>query len=160
MKTLLDLLNRLEQPLQILERRGFSVNTLLPASRNGQLPLYLVKLGGRDHWFHTVEEIDVFRVDEGKKLGKELAVSDSDEKKPEDDKVHYLMEELHELRSANRTLEKLGELGFELADIVPPFKSPVGRQSRSSRWSRTRTLTTSPICGIWSAKFGSSAKKV
>ncbi|QVL32217.1 DNA gyrase subunit B [Telmatocola sphagniphila] len=122
LKTLLDLLNRLEQPLQILERRGFSVNTLLPASRNGQLPLYLVKLGGRDHWFHTVEEIDVFRVDEGKKLGKELAVSDSDEKKPEDDKVHYLMEELHELRSANRTLEKLGELGFELADIVPPVQ--------------------------------------
>src|SRR5262249_25699044 len=58
---LVQVLGELEDCLQILERRGLSVPTVLKRAGTSGLPVYRVLLGGREQWFATSAEVDSFR---------------------------------------------------------------------------------------------------
>jgi DNA gyrase subunit B len=128
---LVEVLDRLEQSLQILERRGVVFLSFInQANQQGLLPAWHVKLAGKEHWFHTAEEVDAFRQTEALRLGKDLVVGDTDDNealKTDNTEMRLTVEEFHEIRGVNRQLLKLAESGFVLADLVP-YPRVAGRE--------------------------------
>ena len=126
LKELLEVLEKLEASAQILERRGFPLAWFAQhANAEGLLPTWHVRLAGKDHWFHTPEEVDAFRVAKSLELGRELVAVDSDDKeaqKAESTEDHIVREEYHEIRAVNRGLAQLAKLGFSALDLVPPVR--------------------------------------
>jgi DNA gyrase subunit B len=129
-------LGELEVLLQILERRGLNMTNYLKQADGGGLPLYHVVLAGKEHWFHTPAQVDDFLAKKKQELGRELVVADdaltsSGRKSSENGNgnsngngegvsgVPYFRQELHEVRTINRHLEKLRELELKATDLAP-----------------------------------------
>lgn len=117
-------LNEVADPLVILERRGLSIAGLLAQAKDGALPLYRVQLGGKEHWLHTAEDLDRFRTAEQARLGRDLVVAEGEPGaaaagETNGESAHFAVQELHEVRSLNRGLAKLRELGLSGRDLVP-----------------------------------------
>ena len=74
--SLVRMLGDLEEPLQILERRGMSLPAFFRRVGPAGLPIYRVLAGGQEHWFSTSAEVDAFRKAEQERLGGELVVAD------------------------------------------------------------------------------------
>src|SRR5262249_35697354 len=68
---LLQVLEELEGPVQILERRGLDLSAFLRRG-TGTLPTFRVLLGGSEHWFASSAEVDAFRQSEQQRLGHDL----------------------------------------------------------------------------------------
>jgi DNA gyrase subunit B len=126
---LVPVLNEVEAAVVILERRGHSLESFLPREKGGGFPMFHVRLGAKEHFFHTQEEVDAFRAAESQRLGRELVLSDEvlatggavkDGQPPTvDERYRFTVDEWHEVRALNRAVAKLREAGFEPADLVP-----------------------------------------
>jgi DNA gyrase subunit B len=119
-------LGELEEQLQIVERRGLNLSVLLAGANGKGLPLFHVVLAGKEHWFHTAQEVDKFRQEEGQRRGRDLVVAEVGASKPAQPGANgngtpaeFFLQELHEVRGINRHLEKLKEFGLVPADLVP-----------------------------------------
>src|SRR5262245_34226095 len=117
--TLLDVLDKLEGSLVVLERRGITLGAIVAQAKDGKLPTWHVKVGGREHWFHTPDEVNAFREKESARLGKALVVDHTEEEPTADAETRLVADEFHEVRAINRALAKLGEFGFGAADLLP-----------------------------------------
>ncbi len=120
LRSLVAVLDELEQALVILERRGVSLAGFLAQLKNAQLPAYRVLLSSQEHWFFTQAQIDAFRKQQQQE-GRELIVAD-EESASANGNGHgeiFAIQELHEVRSVNRGLEKLAALGLTPADLIP-----------------------------------------
>ena len=73
-----DILEKLEGSLIVLERRGVTLSNIIAQGRDGKLPTWHVKVGGKEHWRHTPEEVNALREVESAKLGKALVVDSND----------------------------------------------------------------------------------
>lgn len=119
------LLAFVESQLQILERRGLSLSTLLPKLTEHGLPVYWVRLGRQEQFFHTAQEVDAFRTQQEKRLGRSLVLADTvsdtasaaQAASKADDQ--FERKELNEVRALNRLLPRLAEFGLTLHDLVP-----------------------------------------
>jgi DNA gyrase subunit B len=126
---LLPILAEAETAVLTLERRGHTLESFLARARDGVLPVYHVRFRGEEKFFHTSAEVEAFRAEQSRKLGKELVLADltvtgaTGEPAPAADKSveQYTMDEWHEVRGLNRALAKLREkpFGFEPGDLVP-----------------------------------------
>ena len=127
---LLPVLAEAETAAVNLERRGHTLGEFLRRAKDGALPAYHVRFAGREHWFHTNDEVVAFRAEQAAKLGKELTLADElappaghgepgVAPAPADDATRYTLDEWHEVRALNRALAKLRVLGFEPGDLVP-----------------------------------------
>jgi DNA gyrase subunit B len=141
---LLDIAEKLEQSLQILERRGAPLITFLHLADARGLPAWHVKLGGKEHWFHSEVDADAFRKAEALRLGRDLVVADADDPEAQqaiDPEFRLTVEEYHEIRGVNRQLQRLAEFGFGLGDLVPAprvaGREPVVRFALEHGESRT-----------------------
>jgi DNA gyrase subunit B len=120
LESLVQVLTPLEKYLQILEQRGISLATFLPRATERGLPAWKVLLGGREHWFHTAEEVDAFRKAESERIGRELVVEDETGATAGNGQGGLLLvQELHEVRHLNRGLDELRQRGLETADLLP-----------------------------------------
>ena len=119
---LLEVLDKLESLLQILERRGVVFLSFINHADKRGLPPWHVKLAGKEHWFHEEDEVIAFRQAEAVRLGRDLVVADADDpsvQKNDDAEMRLTVEEYHEIRGVNRALTKLAEYGFGLSDLIP-----------------------------------------
>lgn len=120
LKGLMTALDDVEDALNILERRGLNIATLLGRIKDGHLPSFKVTLGNQEHWFFTKDEVEAFR-NEHLQKGKQLVVAD--------DEVHkngngtpgevFAFLELHEVKTVNRGLDKLREFKLQPSDLLP-----------------------------------------
>jgi DNA gyrase subunit B len=117
--TLLDVLDKLEGSLFVLERRGVTLAGIIAQARDGKLPTWHVKVGGKEHWFHTPEEVNAFREAESQRLGKALVVDHTEEAPTTDTDSRLVADEFHEVRAINRALGRLAEFGFAASDLLP-----------------------------------------
>lgn len=123
----LPLMAEVEAALVTLERRGQTVEGFLrKRNEKGELPDHHVRLEGRDYWFHSKAEVEAFRAEQEKKLGKPLVLADASlagadgqTVAAETDVVRYMYDEWHEVRGLNKSMAKLKELGIEPSDLVP-----------------------------------------
>lgn len=119
---LLDTLDKLEAQLQILERRGVVFANFIAMATDKGLPIWHVKYAGRENWFHTAEEVDAYRQQQATLLGHDLVIAnadtDTDAKNKAEAEQRFNAEEFHEIRTINKHLQKLTEMGFVPSDLV------------------------------------------
>jgi DNA gyrase subunit B len=113
LRGLVEALQPLDHALMILERRGFTLTTLLDHAKSGVLPSYRVFKPGAEKWFHTPDEVQSFCQAEqtGGPEGNGSGTT-------------FEIQELHEVRAIARGLERLKEFGFTPEDLVPPKVLP------------------------------------
>jgi DNA gyrase subunit B len=75
LRKIVGMMRRLEEPLDLLERRGLTLKHLAEKAVDGVLPPYRVFLGRQEHWFHKKEDRDAFVAAQEEKFGHELNVA-------------------------------------------------------------------------------------
>src|SRR5262249_9114992 len=75
LRSLVEIVEEMEESLVILERRGYSIAKLIERMKDGKLPTFRVVLGTDEKWMFTREEVDACREAELKK-GRELVIVD------------------------------------------------------------------------------------
>ncbi|HEY3787678.1 MAG TPA: DNA gyrase subunit B [Urbifossiella sp.] len=117
---LLPTLSDVETAAMNLERRGHSLESFLHKAKEGVFPVYHIRFGGKEFWFHTNEEVIAFRAEQAEKLGKELVLADdlTAPSLPGEEGARYTLDEWHEVRGLNRAVAKLQAMGFKPADLV------------------------------------------
>jgi DNA gyrase subunit B len=128
---LLPMLDELDKNIGILERRGQPFTNFVKRFKEGVgLPFFHVRFQGLDSFFHNSEEVEEFRVAQGKKLNRELTFAEAvptahatdgttGTTTPADEAYRFSVDEWHEVRALNRTLLKLKESNIVPADLVP-----------------------------------------
>jgi DNA gyrase subunit B len=127
LRTIVGLLSRLVEPLELLERRGLSLRYLAQKVGSGKtaLPQYRVFLGQTEQWFEKKEEVEHFIQTEEQRRGQELSVAteaaatDGKSETPSADNTLVVVD-LHEIRTINDVLRNLRGYGVELKDLFPP----------------------------------------
>jgi DNA gyrase subunit B len=112
----------LEEALLALERRGISIreHATRQDPTSGKLPVYHVFLGSHEHWFTSRAELDAFVAQQEEATGEELAVDDTTASAEDNGKAARLhIVEFHEVRSINKRLEELKDIGFEINSLFP-----------------------------------------
>ncbi|MBI1349186.1 DNA gyrase subunit B [bacterium] len=130
LRRIVNLMQRLNEPLEVLERRGITLRYLSRQLAEGEstLPQYRVLLGRTEHWFHRKDQLEHFVQEEETKRGYELGV-DSDAKAhdpssngngetPQEATVQVV--DLYEVRTINDVLKELRGFGVALKDLFPP----------------------------------------
>ncbi len=138
------LVNDLEEPFELLERRGIELRFIVQnhLSPEGLLPRYRLFFAGEQRYFFHKEQLEEFLEYQEKERGKELRVADDEdqaptdadesaEAKPEDAEVEVELAlqvvDMHEVRQINQTLKKLKEYGIKAEN----FLSGVNRAGES-----------------------------
>lgn len=133
LRRIVTLMGRVEEPVELLERRGITLKYLHSQSPDSDkaLPQYRVFLGKEEHWFRTRDEVEQFVQAEGQKRGKELEIAgeegDSHRSPVPADKAaaqpvkeaQLQIVDLHEIRSINDILRELKGYGIRLDDLYP-----------------------------------------
>jgi DNA gyrase subunit B len=111
---------RLEDALQTLERRGLNLATFLARGNDRGVPVFRVQLAGREEWLHTAADVDRFRQAEQEKLGRELVIGEGAAAPATNGHAEtFYVQELHEVREINRSLEELKKHGLLASDLIP-----------------------------------------
>jgi DNA gyrase subunit B len=128
---LIAILDEVEAAAVILERRGHALAGFLARETEAGLPVYHVRLGSKEFFFHTQEEVDAFRAAESGRLGRELVLADAGlgtaGPAPEtngavaeiDERYRFTVDEWHEVRVLKKALVRLKETGFDRRDLMP-----------------------------------------
>ncbi|NQT39006.1 MAG: DNA gyrase subunit B, partial [Planctomycetes bacterium] len=140
----------LEESLLALERRGISLraHAIRQDPASGQLPIYHVFLGQREFWFPTRASLDEFLAEEEEATGEELSLTDAPAEDgsagtngngdvPPEKRLHIV--ELHEVRSMNKQLADLREMGFEIDSLIPQERTGVEEPRYLLRRGETAT---------------------
>lgn len=125
--TLIPALDEIGQAVAILERRGHPFASFIPRGTDKGFPSFHVRLGGKEHFFHSQAEVDAFRAAESTRLGRELVISEeplggataSPDAEPIDERFRFTVDEWHEVRALNKAVAKLQAAGFAAGDLVP-----------------------------------------
>lgn len=138
LRRIVTLLGRIEEPIELLERRGITLKYLHRQSPDVEKPLphFRVFLGKQEHWFHTRDEVEHFVQEEEKKRGQELEIAGETngvalpptanpaaaatpaQAAIKDGAIQII--DLHEMRTINDVLRELKGYGIHLTDLYPP----------------------------------------
>jgi DNA gyrase subunit B len=138
LRTIVESIGELEEPLLTLERRGIDLRYLATKhlTERGLLPRYRVFLGRDQHWFVDKTELDAFLADQETRLGHELRVADDAAARhrahpaadgaaapsgaPSENGHDSMLEvvDLHEMRVINHLLQELGGYGIKIRDLM------------------------------------------
>jgi DNA gyrase subunit B len=120
LQNLVQLMDRLESGLVTLERRGVNLVTFVPHATKDGFPAWHVKFKGKEFWFTSSEEVDTFRKEESKRLGREIVIGDEEAQNQKENEEHFLVDEFHEIRrTINPALKELAKYHFGPADLIP-----------------------------------------
>ncbi|MCL2349266.1 MAG: DNA gyrase subunit B [Planctomycetaceae bacterium] len=137
MERLCRTLATMEDSIVALERRGISLreHAARRDAESGRLPVYHVFLNHQECWFCTAQERDDFIAKNQQESGQVATISEengnqgnghgngSDSGNVKEPKLRIL--ELHEVRSLNRQLADLRELGFGIDALLPVERTGV-----------------------------------
>ncbi|MCZ2343484.1 MAG: DNA gyrase subunit B [Bacteroidales bacterium] len=160
---LIRVLDEFEQAAQILERRGHSLESFLPRRTTAGFPMFHVRLGMKEQFFHAQEEVEAYRIAESQRLGRDLTIADdalagtgatgttAPTGTPEelDERYRFTVDEWHEVRALNRATAKLVELGFLPEDLIalprlagrePPVRFVIGHGDHTKELDHLRQL--------------------
>jgi len=93
-----------------LERRGRTLDELLPRAVDGTFPAYHVyeRAKNKEHWFRTAEDVAAFKAEFTEQLKREPVIGED-----------YTLDEWHDLKALNRALAKMKSTGFDTSDMIP-----------------------------------------
>ena len=124
LQRLVDMLSLMEQPLELLERRGIDMRYLQKqnSEEKDRLPRYRVLTGDSERWFLSRDQADEFVKTMQEKHEAELAASGAIKTDAEGNPVRpellYQLVDLHEIKSLNEVFAQLKDYGFYVTDFV------------------------------------------
>ncbi|MCA9056927.1 MAG: DNA gyrase subunit B [Planctomycetaceae bacterium] len=150
LQRLVGLVLQMEQPLELLERRGIDLRQLQKhAQESEKLPRYRVLWGNSERWFTDREQADAF-VKEMESATEPTTTEEQENSETEDGKVHCQLVDLHEIKTLNDSLAALKDFGFYARDFIPagmrnaepvyPFH--IEREDQVVRLTSLRDLST------------------
>jgi DNA gyrase subunit B len=132
MEKLCKTLAGLEDSILALERRGINLreHSMRQDPVTAHLPVYHVFYDKQEEWFTDRDKLKAFQEKIVQESGKEIALDDKEidvyasqkeagNSLPEDDTPKLRVVELHEVRTMNKHLTELRELGFEIDALMP-----------------------------------------
>ncbi|HBT77799.1 MAG TPA: DNA gyrase subunit B, partial [Planctomycetaceae bacterium] len=136
MEKLCRILTSLEESIVALERRGISLrdHAVRQDPISAKLPIYHVFYDKREHWFRDRAEMDAFLADIERESGREASITENGHENDHENGggtglSHFEEEpklrivELHEVRTMNRLLVELRNLGFEIDALLPQVRT-------------------------------------
>ncbi len=135
LQKLVDLVTRLEEPLETLERRGIDLRRLVAShsTEEGLLPRYRVFVGREQHWFASKKVLDEYLTAEATRRGEEFVVAPEADHVTEEESAESSQAEsdavvtpettlqvidLYEVRTINETMRELKGYGIQLKDLL------------------------------------------
>lgn len=121
MEKLCKTLAGLEESILALERRGINLreHSLRQDPVTARLPVYHVFYDKQEEWFTDREKLAAFRQKIEAESGSEVKLDDSSENAEKEAAPRLHIIELHEVRTLNKHLIELRELGFEIDALLP-----------------------------------------
>jgi DNA gyrase subunit B len=127
LRSLATQLQRLDEPLELFERRGLTLRhvSLRWTGGDSVLPQYRVFLGGQEHWFAKRDAVEQFVAEEEAKRGHELEVAQESSSSAHPDSTPDVTEttlkvvDMHEVRAINELLKELKGYGITVKDLSP-----------------------------------------
>ncbi len=121
MEKLSKTLAALEESILALERRGISLreHALRQDPVTAKLPIYHVYYDKYDEWFRDRSELDKYITKINEETGGEAALGDDANGNHDDAQPKLRIVELHEVRTMNKQLADLREMGFEIDALMP-----------------------------------------
>jgi len=116
LRTVLELLERMEEFELMAARRGMRLQRLLEHEKDRKLPRFRIVFDGEELFFSSENQLEEFIGSKQKELGDELLVADGEES-PDVEMFRY--EELHEVQSLEKVLEKLRRYGVDRRHYFP-----------------------------------------
>lgn len=133
LRQLAETLSELEEPLEVLERRGISLRRMAMehATEEGLLPRYRVIHGAEDRWFATKAEVEAYLEEQQEAQKAEMKVADesldigenveASEEAEESLQTTITVMDLFEVRTINSVIRKLQEeFQLSLNDLLEP----------------------------------------
>ena len=115
-----DLVSQMEQPLELLERRGIDIRYLLNymGDDKSRLPRYRVLRGDSERWFMERDEADAWVT--AQHAERPVTVSSADEPADEARRESLVqLVDLHEIKTLNEVFLQLKNFGFYVHDFAP-----------------------------------------
>lgn len=126
LQRLVNLVSQMEQPLELLERRGIDMRYVQRqnSEERDRLPRYRVLSGDSDRWFHEREQAEEYlRTLQAKHDAEQAAKTPAAGDKAEDESIRkelpYQLVDLHEVKTLNDVFQQLKDYGFFVSDFVP-----------------------------------------
>ena len=147
MERLCRTLAAVEDSIVALERRGISLkeHASRQDSETGRLPIFHVYWNHKDYWFTTTQQRDEFIAKNQQEAGEDATIADEDGNNGDELEVQSNMKmrilEMHEVRSINRQLADLREMGFEIDALMPKERTGV----QTPRYVLQRGESTTPL---------------
>ncbi len=124
---LLQQVTRFEQVTAMLTRKGLEVESYLALrAADGSFPRYLVTMddanAAQRHFVHTEEELNAYRADYERRIGRQLDIFDEDAADPAPDtetESGFRWEELYMAPTLGRLVQAFEKKGFGLAHLLP-----------------------------------------
>ncbi|NOZ21292.1 MAG: DNA topoisomerase (ATP-hydrolyzing) subunit B [Planctomycetes bacterium] len=125
LKELIRLIERLDGRVRVLAKEGLNPEEFVGLRResDGSLPIYKVVFKGETRYLFSEEELNTFRQEREKELGKEITVADEEEKKETDQnkpeangEVDLEIVPLHESAELAKLIGAMEGRGFFMSD--------------------------------------------
>jgi len=116
LRRLVEMAEKMEQPLELLERRGIDIRYLLKfnSGEKSRLPRYRVLYSDTERWYMERDEADAFI-----RSLQPVEVPESEATVTAPKIVNAQLIDLHEIRTLNDVFAQLRDYGFFVADFTP-----------------------------------------
>ncbi len=150
---LVELLNKLEELVRVIERRGIDFADFLSRrDANGRLPMYRIVVEGTDHFFYTPEQRDTFLHESNLVVeDDEMAKVQSNGKANGNGQVLPRLQknqELHEVKELERLFVQLDEHGLSIDDYYLTQEESISGEKLPTRYALFNEGKTIDVAGV------------
>ena len=149
--TVVDALNKLEELVKIVQRRGIDfADFLAQRDVNGRLPSFRVVVDGAEHFFHNADGRDTFLVAEHLVEDEVLAEVKTDEAelKAKPPSRLQVNQELHETKDLERLFAQLKGNGLDIDDYYLTQEEGVTGEKLGTRYALVVDDRTTDVAGV------------
>ncbi|QOV92450.1 DNA gyrase subunit B [Humisphaera borealis] len=168
LRKLVEMLNRVDELIRVIQRRGIDFADFLGLRRDGKLPLYRLVVDGIDRFFHTADERDAFMLAEKftpdavpaepADATPEAAPDEQAKKgparngKPDARELHLRRlqknQELHEVKDLERLFRQLDEFGLSIDDYFLTQEESVSGEKLRTKHALVTDGVTHEVAGV------------
>jgi DNA gyrase subunit B len=146
LRRVVEMLNKLEELVTIVRRRGIDFVDFLSQRKDGKLPTYRVVVEGQDHFFHYVEDRDAYVLELGEPqpaAGNGDGIT-ADSLNPRVEKSY----EMHETRELDKLFAELEHFGLSIEDFDVKQEESVTGEKLATRYALVQDHTVIDIPGV------------
>ena len=153
LRRVVELLNKLEELVRIIQRRGIDFAEFLSKRDNhGRLPLYRVVIEGEEFFFHSSDDRDRFLRDQNLWVeDEETAQVQGEPQKPQDD-AHWRRlqknHEMHEVKELEKLFAQLEQYGLMIDDYFLTQEESVSGEKLRTKYALVNEEKTHNIAGV------------